>query len=361
MSNLFVRLKQILPPSPVWIGLVTEHHDDDTSTVVLPTNEGTFAYAAGVSTGSTIRPRGTFVPVGEKAFIRDGVIETRAPDGDPVEIEVGRVVQLPDELVFSGPIPDRGVLYNESAFLELARYWQGGLRPLSYSVASGSAPDGMLLNPVSGILGGTPTTLGQIAALSVAATDGWGRSAASNVFSVSVNPFAFYSAGLTFVDVLEILQEGVDAKVEIVADSAGSPLADPGVNLVCAAQGYNTNDTLYGGYVLGGSTSVWAVGLDEPGAPSPLYYRFRHAGSPFEALGGISTGGFFLDTGVVLDTWSTANLFRVVMRGYAPTMPGINRYEKTGTLTIQVATDALGANIVAELTVAFRLAMQVSV
>ncbi len=113
-NNLFVRLKQILPPAPVWIGLVTEHHaEDDTSTVVLPTNEGTFDYGGGLSVGSTVRARGTTVPIGAKAFIRNGVIETRAPDGDAIEIEVGRVVVPPDPIVFAGPIDDQAGVEGE--------------------------------------------------------------------------------------------------------------------------------------------------------------------------------------------------------------------------------------------------------
>ena len=95
-NNLFVKLRRLLPPSPVLIGTVLEINTvDDTSTVELPTNQGINDYALGVGTGSRIRARGTFVPVGEKAFVRDGVIESRAPSDTPVEIEIGVVTPPP--------------------------------------------------------------------------------------------------------------------------------------------------------------------------------------------------------------------------------------------------------------------------
>jgi hypothetical protein len=89
-QNAFQRLAKLLPDSPVLVGRVLEHHDDDTSTVELPVNLALTTIGGGaVARGSLVRPRGRSVPVGGWAFIRRGVIETRAPDGVAVPISVG--------------------------------------------------------------------------------------------------------------------------------------------------------------------------------------------------------------------------------------------------------------------------------
>lgn len=186
-NNLFVRLKQILPPAPVWIGLVTAHHEeDDTSTVVLPTNEGTFEYAFGVSVGSTVRARGTTVPIGAKAFIRNGVIETRAPDGDPIEIEIGRVVPPMTPLVFDGPIADQAGTVGAAFTLDVSGYWSGGAGARVFSVAGGAAlPAGLSLSS-AGVISGTPTTGAVTPGVVLRATDAAGNRADSNAIEFDV-------------------------------------------------------------------------------------------------------------------------------------------------------------------------------
>ncbi len=171
MSNAYVRLKQILPPTPVLVGRVTAHHADDTSTVELPTNEGSTAYAAGVAVGSTIRARGTTVAVGDKAFVRDGVIETRAPDEDAVEIVVGTVVALPTPLAFSGPISDQAGTVGAAFTLDLTPFWAGGTAPLTWSVAAGALPAGLALASSTGVVSGTPTVDGTFGGVVFRATD----------------------------------------------------------------------------------------------------------------------------------------------------------------------------------------------
>lgn len=91
-ANLFLRLARMLPDAAVYVGRVLEHHDDDTSTVELPTNQALTVVGGNVARGSLIRPRGRTVPVGGWAFVRRGVIETRAPDPAPEAISVGAPV-----------------------------------------------------------------------------------------------------------------------------------------------------------------------------------------------------------------------------------------------------------------------------
>jgi hypothetical protein len=92
--NIFQRLRDLVPLPQVYVGVVLEIHDDFTSTVQIPGPPIT-DYAGNVAVGSIMRPRGATVPVGHRAFVRAGVIETEAPDGDIADIEVGRVILPP--------------------------------------------------------------------------------------------------------------------------------------------------------------------------------------------------------------------------------------------------------------------------
>lgn len=158
-TNPFVALRKLLPPSPVWIGKVLAHHEeDDTSTVELPTRQGIIPYAGAVQAGAIIRARGRTVPVGQNAFVRDGVIENRAPDGEPTDILIGKVIEKPAALAFVGPIPDQTLTLAAPFLLALDPYWTGGYLPRSWSLVSGTLPTGLSLNPATGAVTGTVNT-----------------------------------------------------------------------------------------------------------------------------------------------------------------------------------------------------------
>lgn len=213
-SNAYVALKRLLPPPSLLVGKVTAHHtDDETSTVVLPTQQGVNEYAAGVATGSTIRARGTFVPVGANAFVRDGVIESRAPDENASEIVIGAVVPVPMPLTFNGPIPDQTATVGATVAVDLTGYWSGGLGAPTFTVASGTLPAGLTLS-TAGVISGTPTTAAIASGVVLRATDTAGYRVDSNAvgFDVAapaaprmvgtVGTRAWYSddAGQTWVD-----------------------------------------------------------------------------------------------------------------------------------------------------------------
>lgn len=94
-TNLYRRLRALLPLPQVLVGTVVEIHADDTSTVELPGTGDTTGYPGNVATGSLLRVRGSGVDVGKRAFIRAGVIESEAPAGAILEVEVGRIVVQP--------------------------------------------------------------------------------------------------------------------------------------------------------------------------------------------------------------------------------------------------------------------------
>ena len=171
-TNLFAALKRLLPDSPVWIGEVVSHNAaEDTSTIRLPTGEGDIAYAGAVQGGSLIRARGRTVPVGQNAFVRDGVVETQAPSGTPVAYVVGPVAIAPVGLVFNGPIPAQSANAGAAFSFDMNPYWTGGLAPRGWAVAAGTLPAGLTLNISTGVISGTPTTAAAAVSVSIRCTD----------------------------------------------------------------------------------------------------------------------------------------------------------------------------------------------
>lgn len=73
--NLFTRFARLTAAAPLQIGEVTAHNTDGTSTVLTPA-------------GGFLRPRGQQVPVGQQAFVREGVIDGTAPALPVVTIDV---------------------------------------------------------------------------------------------------------------------------------------------------------------------------------------------------------------------------------------------------------------------------------
>jgi len=76
MANFWTRFAKLLPQSPLLIGTVLSiDFSSGASMVQLPG-------------GGTLNVRGTDVAVGQKAFVRNGLIEGTAPDLPVVEIEI---------------------------------------------------------------------------------------------------------------------------------------------------------------------------------------------------------------------------------------------------------------------------------
>lgn len=78
-----------------------------------------------------------------------------------VEVERHTKLLQGSDLHFNGPIPAQtGKVGDAFTALDLTGYWAGGIKPYQFSVASGALPAGLALDPVAGIVSGTPTADG---------------------------------------------------------------------------------------------------------------------------------------------------------------------------------------------------------
>jgi large repetitive protein len=186
-TNVFSRLRALLPEPPVLIGRVIAHNDDDTSTVELPIGVGLFSYVEGLAAGSLVRPRGTTVAVGLNAFIRNGVVESQAPDGVPLEIEIGETVACAYTEQSTVPVPPQAATVGASYSLTLAAYFGGGFAPYVHTLTAGAWPAGVVLDADTGIAAGTPSGAEVAAGLVVTRTDTTGRSVSTDAFTVTVS------------------------------------------------------------------------------------------------------------------------------------------------------------------------------
>lgn len=75
MPNLAKLLNDVIPKTPRYVGTVTAHHSDGTSTVELPA-------------GGVLRVRGQEVAVGELCFVQGGKIDGAAPNLSVVDVEI---------------------------------------------------------------------------------------------------------------------------------------------------------------------------------------------------------------------------------------------------------------------------------
>lgn len=187
-TNLYTRLRALLPAPPVLLARVLAINGDGTSTLQVPGGTATAPLSPEVSTGATFTARGTSVPVGALAVVRSGAIESQAPDGLLVDHTVGVIAPLPDgppALALTVPLVAPAATVGVAYTFDVSGAWTGGYSPRIYSLASGTLPAGLALAAATGVLSGTPTAAGS-ASLVLRATDSTRRAVDAAAFALVV-------------------------------------------------------------------------------------------------------------------------------------------------------------------------------
>ena len=118
----------------------------------------------------------------------------------------------------SSPSSSLTAPYGASYSLDLSQSLTGGSGGTTYAITTGSLPPGLSLNTSTGLISGTPTSLGD-SALVITATDSNGATSATSSFTISViqgsatATISFSSTTLTF---------GVANPITVTVSTAGS-------------------------------------------------------------------------------------------------------------------------------------------
>jgi hypothetical protein len=87
---------------------------------------------------------------------------------------------------FSGSIASPSFAVGTPYSLDLSTYFVGGLGPFSYGLASGTLPTGLALNSQSGLVSGTPTSIGTSSAVIYRRNESFGQYVDSNPITYTV-------------------------------------------------------------------------------------------------------------------------------------------------------------------------------
>jgi hypothetical protein len=189
--SLYTRLRALLPNPPLILARVVSRDEiAGTSLLTIPGGVPSSSLSPQVSTGATFTARGTGVELDKLALVRNGVIESQAPDGAIVEAVIGVVSPNPDglaELALVGEIPDQTATVGVPFAFTVVPYFTGGVPPVLFALESGVIPAGLEGNALEGTITGIPTTAG-VATLVVSLSDSTGAIVIAEPFNLTVNP-----------------------------------------------------------------------------------------------------------------------------------------------------------------------------
>jgi hypothetical protein len=123
-------------------------------------------------------------------------------------------------LAFVGPIPTLLVGVGIPASINTAPYWVFGQPTQLWSMRSGALPPGLTLNKDTGVISGTPTTLGTTPGLALRVVDGILNMADSNAFSIEAVPVV--AAGSVGTFAMTGASTGVVAEPVVNGASSGT-------------------------------------------------------------------------------------------------------------------------------------------
>lgn len=89
---------------------------------------------------------------------------------------------------FSGTVTNQTFVIGMPVSVDLSSFFSGSETPFNYSINAGTLPDGLVLDPGTGELYGTPTTEEIQEGIIVRATDFQDDTADSNSFKITINP-----------------------------------------------------------------------------------------------------------------------------------------------------------------------------
>jgi large repetitive protein len=186
-TNLFSRLRALLPSPAATVGTVVSVNGDGTSNVDLVAGAGSVSVAPGVATGSRVVVRGT-AAIGARVLMRQGLIEAVLPDGDVVDAEIGSRISQPlgpPLLALAAPVEPWAAVVGEAYSFPLAAFFSGGWSPRTYMLTAGTLPPGLALDAATGVISGTRTAATGGTGLVVACQDSTRRQVLSGAFDIA--------------------------------------------------------------------------------------------------------------------------------------------------------------------------------
>ncbi|RVU45334.1 Ig domain-containing protein [Rubrivivax rivuli] len=186
-TNLFSRLRALLPGPAATVGTVASVNGDGTSNVDLVAGAGSVSVAPGVATGSRVVVRG-MAAVGARVLIRQGLIEAVLPDGPVVDAEIGSRVSQPlgpPLLALAAPVAPWAAVVGTPYSFPLEAFFSGGWAPRAYTLTAGTLPPGLALNAATGVISGTRTAATGGTGLVVACQDSTRRQVLSAAFDIA--------------------------------------------------------------------------------------------------------------------------------------------------------------------------------
>lgn len=188
--NPLRRLAALFPPEPLMLAQVVELDiPNNLSRVEYPQGTPLTSVAPGVSLGSTQWVRGSSLPVDSWVWVRGGTIESEAPGGDVIQVEIGGPKDGSFDLTpfsWNGPVPAQNIALGAAFSLAILPYCAGGTEPYTLALVAGTVPPGITLSLTTFLLGGIATAAGTYGA-TFAATDADGVTVQTGYVRIKVS------------------------------------------------------------------------------------------------------------------------------------------------------------------------------
>jgi hypothetical protein len=162
---------------------------------------------------------------------------------------------------FSGPVPDQSFVEDAAITpFGLSSYFSGSETPFSYAVTTGTLPAGLSLNSSTGVISGTPTTVGT-QSIVVTATDANTDTAATNSFDITITAAPVVVNGVV-IDLSESSPADTTGIVWAALDIATGALLENGVSGAIVSNTLTLDLDAAGGLSLSDEVLIAAIKVD---------------------------------------------------------------------------------------------------